>query len=159
MHLRAACLVVIAFLGCTPVADPQLPPDAAPLDETELVLHAQYTGVVQRTRTVIRDADEWSRFWTQAHNRVMPQPPVPAIDFARNVVVAAGMGTRNSGGFSIEIEQVYGADDDVFVVVKEHSPGSGCITTAALTAPVAAVRVPRAGADVSFVERSETISC
>ena len=159
MRARTICLFVVAILGCTPVVDPQLPPDSVPLDETEQVLDAQYTGLVQRERTVIRDAQAWSRFWRQAHSNVMPQPPVPSIDFTRNIVVAAAMGTRNTGGFSIDIEGVYVADTDIYVVVEERTPGTRCITTQALTAPAAAVRLPRAGASVSFVERSETLNC
>jgi hypothetical protein len=159
MHVRTRCLIVVAILGCTPVVDPQLPPGGAPLDETEQVLNAQYTGLVERERTVIRDAQAWSRFWSQAHRNVMPQPPVPSIDFARNIVVAAAMGTRNNGGFSIEIVQVYAVDEHLHVVVEERSPGPDCITTQALTAPVAAVRIPRVGGSVSFVERRATLNC
>jgi hypothetical protein len=159
MRVRTSNLVIVAILGCTPVVDPQLPPGGAPLDETEQVLKAQYTGVAQRERTVIRDAQAWSRFWSRAHSTVMPQPPVPSIDFTRNMVVAAAMGTRSNGGFSIDIAQVYAADDDLHVVVEERSPGANCITTQALTAPVAAVRIPRVGASVSFIERNATVRC
>lgn len=159
MRVRTRSLVVAAILGCTPVVDPQLPPGGAPLDDTEQVLNAQYTGLAQRERTVIRDAQAWSRFWRQAHANVMPRPPVPSIDFTRNIVVAAAMGTRNNGGFGIEIERVYAVGDDLHVVVEERSPAPNCITTQALTAPVAAVRIPRVGAPVSFVERSRTFTC
>lgn len=149
----------MAILGCAPVADPQLPPGGVPLDETEQLLEAQYTGFVQRDRLVIRDAEAWSQFWNQAHSNVMPQPSVPSIDFTRNMVVAATMGSRGSGGYSIRIDPVYAADDALYVVVEERSPGAGCVTTAAITAPAAAVRIPRAGGSVSFVERSETFNC
>lgn len=159
MRVRTSCLALVAILGCTPVVDPQLPPDGTPLDGTEQVLDAHYTGLVLRERTVIRDAQAWSRFWNQAHSNVMPQPRVPSIDFTRNIVVAAAMGTRNTGGYSIDVEGVYVAGDDVHVVVEERSPGTNCITTQALTAPAVAVRVPRVGASVSFVERSQTVSC
>ena len=159
MRVRTRCLAIVAILGCTPVVDPQLPPGGTPLDETERVLQAQYTGLVERERAVIRDAQTWSQFWSRAHRNVMPQPPAPTIDFTRNIVVAAAMGTRSNGGFSIGIEQVYAADGDLYVVVEERSPGPNCITTQALTAPVAAVRVPRPGAPVSFIERSETFRC
>ena len=159
MRATTTCLAIVAILGCTPVVDPQLPPDGVPLDETERLLEAQYTGLVQRQRAVIRDVQGWRAFWNQAHSTVMPQPPVPSVDFTRNVVVAAAMGTRSSGGYSIGIEQVYADGDHLHVVVAERSPGANCITTQALTAPVAAVRVPRVGASVSFIERSETVSC
>lgn len=159
MRSWCRCLVAVAILGCAPVADPQLPPGGVPLDDTELVLRDQYTGFVDRERLVIRDAQAWSAFWSQAHSRVMPEPSVPSIDFSRNIVVAAAMGTRPNGGYSIQVRQVYELDGGLYVLVSERSPGPGCVTTQALTAPVAAVRVPRPGAPVTFVERSQTITC
>ena len=38
MRVRTSCLALVAILGCTPVVDPQLPPDGTPLDGTEQVL-------------------------------------------------------------------------------------------------------------------------
>lgn len=159
MRAWTLCLSAIAILACTPVADPQLPPSAAQVDDTEQVLRAHYTGVTSRQRLVIRDAQAWSEFWEQVHSNVMPQPPVPSIDFARNIVVAAAMGTRPTGGFSIQIDDVYTDEEELYAVVEERSPGGNCILTQALTAPVVAVRVPRVAASVSFVERRETFTC
>jgi len=158
MRVWTLCLSVLAVLGCAPVADPQLPPGGIPVDNTEQLLRSQYTGFVQRSRLVIRDADAWSQFWSQAHSNMIPVPPVPSIDFTHNIVVAATMGSRSNGGHSIRIDP-YVADDDLYVVVEERSPGAGCVTTAAITTPAAALRIPRPGALVTFVERSETFSC
>lgn len=159
MRVWTLCLSALAVLGCAPVTDPQLPPGGVPVDNTEQLLRGQYSGFSQRARLVIRDAEAWSQFWNQAHGNVMPRPPVPSIDFAHNIVVAATMGSRSNGGHTIEIDRVYAADDGLHVVVEERSPGAGCVTTAAITAPAAAQRIPRPGASVSFVERSETFTC
>lgn len=157
---RARLAAIIALIGCTPAVDPQLPPGAAMLtDATELLLAEQYSGIGSRRREVVRDAPTWSKFWAQAHGHIMPQPAVPSIDFTKNVVVVAAMGTRSSGGYVIDIESLYEANGDVFAVVTERSPGVRCVTTAALTAPVVAVRVARPGMQVSFVERSEINDC
>ena len=133
--------------------------DGVPLEDVQHVLSNQYTGFNQRERLIIRDAQAWSQFWSQAHRTVMPQPPLPAIDFAQNVVIAATMGTRPNGGHSVQIEQVFEADGDLFVVVAERSPGANCVTTAAITAPAAAARIPRTSGTVSFIERRETFDC
>jgi hypothetical protein len=159
MRVWTICLSALAILGCAPVADPQLPPGGLPVDNTEQVLRSQYTGFVQRSRLVIRDAHAWSQFWNQAHANMIPVPHVPFIDFTQNIVVAATMGSRSNGGHAIQIDPVYAADDDLYVVVEERAPGPGCVTTAAITAPAVAVRIPRPGASVTFVERSETFTC
>lgn len=157
---RLLAAAVAAVVGCTAVVDPQLPPGGVPLDdEVEIVLKSHYSGHGQRQRLVIRDAEAWGRFWERAHSSIEPMPPTPDIDFSRNVVVAATMGSRSHGGFSIQVESIYELDRRVNVVIRERSPGANCITTAAFTAPATAVRIGRPGAEIVFVERTETFSC
>ncbi len=159
MRVWTICLVAVAILACAPVADPQLPPGGVPRDDTQQVFSTHYSGIDSRQRLVIRDADAWQQFWSRAHSTVIPQPPAPSIDFSQNIVVAAAMGSRPTGGYTIQFEEVYQANDDVYIAVNERSPGANCILTQALTSPVAAIRVPRPGASVSFVERAETFNC
>ncbi|MGH7636966.1 MAG: protease complex subunit PrcB family protein [Gemmatimonadaceae bacterium] len=156
-HLAA---IVVTLIGCTPAVDPQLPPDAVKLaDATEVILEQSYSGIEDRSRLVIRDAHAWSAFWNQAYRSHIPLPSVPEIDFGRNIVIVAGMGSRNTGGYGITFHSVHEADDVLYVVVRESSPGRSCIVTQALTQPVIAVRVSRPNAHVKFIERSETFDC
>ena len=156
-HLAA---IVATLLGCTPAMDPQLPPDAVKLaGATEVVLDQSYSGIEDRRRLVLRDAQAWSAFWHDAYGRQMPVPSVPEIDFGRNIVIVAGLGTRNTGGYGITFDSIYEADGVLYAVVQESSPGRSCIVTQALTQPVIAVRVSRPDADVRFIERSETFDC
>jgi hypothetical protein len=157
IHLVA---IVVPLIGCTPAVDPQLPPDAVKLEgATETVLHNSYSGIVDRRRLVIRDPQAWSAVWNEAYRRHIPVPSVPEIDFSRNIVIVAGMGSRGTGGYGITFDTIYEADDVLYAVVRESAPGRSCIVTQALTQPVTAVRVARPGADVRFIERSETVDC
>ena len=156
IHLAA---VVVTMIGCTPAMDPQLPPDAVKLEGATEVVQQSYSGMVDRRRLVIRDAQAWSAFWNQVYGRHLPVPPVPDIDFGRSVVIAGSMGLRGAGGYGIAFDTIYEADDVLYVVVRESSPGRSCIVTQALTQPVTAVRVARPGAEVRFIERSETVDC
>jgi len=123
-----------------------------------LVAH-QTSGIETRERRVIDSAADWETTWRRIFQDQQPAPSVPAIDFGSDLVVLAAMGTQSSGGFSITIEGVYRTADRLFVVVRESSPGENCLSTAALTAPVAAVRVQRTGLPVDFIERKATKSC
>lgn len=152
--------IIVTLIGCTPAMDPQLPPDAVKLtDATETVLEQSYSGIVDRRRLVIRDPQAWSAFWNQAYSRQIPVPSVPEIDFGRNIVIVASMGTRNTGGYGITFDTIYETDDVLYALVRERSPGRSCIVTQALTEPVIAMRVSRPGAEVKFLERSETFDC
>lgn len=164
--LRRSLLAAIALgalaSACDSVTEPRVPAGAVALQMEQLpddVAQYLYSGVNDRRRLFIKDAAAWTALWAEVTANLQPPPPVPAIDFDTEAVVVASMGTRPSGGYSIAIEGVYEADGKLYVEVREVSPGSNCITTAALTAPVHAVRVPTRTGPVVFVEHAETRSC
>jgi hypothetical protein len=67
------------------------------------------------------------------------------------------MGTRGSTGYDIVVREVVARDGGLDVTVQEIEPDrSGaygvCGGLAVMTAPVAAMRVPRAEGEVRFIE-------
>jgi hypothetical protein len=153
---------LLTMAACSDAQAPEVPPNAALLpaavleDLTPFRFHSGFEG---RERLVIRDPATWERTWRALVAAVQPAPPVPAVDFTRDMVVLAAMGTRRSGGFVIDVEGVYDGGGRVYAAVLETSPGAGCAVTLAITTPVAAVRVPRRDGPVTFVERSRTVDC
>lgn len=126
----------------------------------DTVLSENHSGVTARTRLLIDGQSEWERFWARVHEGRDPAPAPPAIDFDRNVVVAAAMGETSSGGHAIGVEAVARSGDTLYARIVETSPGDDCVVTAALTHPVQAVRVPVSGVNTLItVERSETHTC
>ncbi len=119
----------------------------------------QASSHVESARVVIRDAAEWGRYWAGIVDQISPTPPVPAVDFARQFVVAASMGQRSSGGYTIDVTAVYQRGGAVHVVVKSVSPGSSCGAAMVMTAPVVAVAIDRVDGEVRFIETSETTDC
>lgn len=126
----------------TPPAD--RPPELA-------MIHYRHTsGFDARTQMVIRDSASWGPAWLRLLGSHSPKPPLPRVDFSREMLVIASMGTRSSGGYSIAIDSVYVERDTVFFKIRERSPGPSCGTTAALTAPVGLARVERSDLPVGF---------
>lgn len=153
-------LGVNASCSAVAVAGVDLPANARQIQQEPVELVREYySGVGSRQRAVIRDGVTWAGFFSEVMRTRQPQPPVPGVDFGEDMVIAAAMGTRPSGGHAIRIDGVYESDGDLYVVVRQVSPGPGCLTTAALTAPVVAVRTPRHTGAVRFVEREETLTC
>jgi len=108
---------------------------------------------------VVRDSQAWSALWAQIVANHSPTPPVPSIDFSREMLIVAAMGTRNTGGYSIKVESVSGSSTELVATVTATSPGRSCMTTQALTAPVDIVRVPRSELPVRFVEQRSVNEC
>jgi hypothetical protein len=75
------------------------------------------------------------------------------------MLLVAAMGTRSTGGYTIEIEAVDRDSSAITASVRSRSPGKSCGTTAALTAPVDIVRIPRSDHPVRFVEEHIVTNC
>lgn len=158
-------LILAALAGCdgqstalTEQPDLQIPDDAVSIT-VEPVFSMPYSGVRDARRLVIRDAATWNAFWDEVTAIVAPRPDAPAVDFEQEMVIAVAMGERRTGGYMISIPEVYEAQGSVYAVVEEVAPAGACVVTHTLSAPVAAVRLPRRDADVSFVEREVTLRC
>ena len=167
MHVtRALCILAVLQLpACRPASEPEVTgvPSGAIAVQTrafpEPVASLLYTGVPDRRRVVIRDAAAWQQLWVEVTEHQQPRPALPAVDFAQEEIVVAAMGMKPSGGHTIAIDGVYEAEGRRFVAVRETSPGAGCFVTGALTSPLAAVRVARSSAPVTFVEKAEARRC
>ncbi len=170
--MRSLLLVLaVALFVTTACARAQTPTDGAPpqtvpegateltVEAVEEIANRFYSGIQDQRRVVIRNPEDWRAFWTEF--TVLQQPPqdAPIIDFDRQMVIVATMGRQTTGGHLVTIPAVYEHEGKLFVEVVEVSPGAGCMTTQALTAPATAIKVEAKDDPVTFVERSEQQSC
>ena len=108
---------------------------------------------------VIRDQVTWEAVWRelQAGSDVVS---TPAVDFAREMVVMVAAGQKPSGGHAVYVDGTsQGADGGLVLHVTETAPGTGCMSTMALTSPVDVVRVARATGEVRVAARRAAAPC
>ncbi|HEY8210989.1 MAG TPA: protease complex subunit PrcB family protein [Myxococcaceae bacterium] len=118
-----------------------------------------YSGFKEPARLVIRDQQAWASAWATL---MKPNPGAsgpPIVDFSSEMVILAAMGERNRGGFGIDMTEAALASDALYVSVLETSPGVSCVTTDAITSPVALTRVARYDGEVKFSENARTTDC
>jgi hypothetical protein len=148
-----------------PPAEPAANPPAAqpdtasdqPAAEVEIRRIGRWisSGVRGSRRLVIRDSATWSQFWAELGAGVRPK-----VDFGRDLVIAVASGERSTGGHDILVQRVGRSGGELRIEVLETSPGTDCMTTAALTQPVDVVVVPAAGVTGwSFIDRAATRAC
>lgn len=161
--LLAGATATVIGCGGASVDASHFPPFAQPIAIRPLPgaesMQFTYSGITTRQRLVIRDAATWADVWPQIAGSVQPLPPAPAVDFASDLVIVAAMGTRRTGGYSISIDEVRVASEDAWISVTETSPGSGCIVTQALTAPVAVAVMTRFAGRARFLEHRSVRVC
>ena len=170
-YLLAAILLLLA--ACTAVEEPQLRPslpeeqkplepqpaepapeeNACPPDEVLnfTSLHrSSYEGLEDAQTRVVEDAQSWMALWREMTRDRQPAPPTPTVNFENEMVLAAFLGQRSTGGHSIEITQVEIKDCTMLVTVERSSPPPGGMVTMAFTQPSHAVIVARTDLPVEF---------
>ncbi|MBI2369409.1 MAG: protease complex subunit PrcB family protein [Deltaproteobacteria bacterium] len=108
------------------------------------------SGITTATRAVIRDQGAWARLWSEHTARLMPVPPVPPVDFSREMVVGVFAGEQRTGGFEIEIIRIEQGSEGIAVQYRERAPSPGDLVPQALTQPYHLVRLRRLEGTVAF---------
>lgn len=150
-------LVCLLFVACDEDS-PTAPQDTPLVFET--VVKASYSGFFEPARGTVRTAEEWGQVWQTLHAGLSPMPPLPAIDFDREMVVLAAAGTRSNGCYALDITGARRrGNGGVELEVTETVPGPTCACTEALTQPVHVVKVVRVPGPETFVERRSQRRC
>ena len=102
---------------------------------------------------VIRDAVTYAEL-TKLDNAL---PKLDAEFFKSKAVIAAYLGTRNTGGYSIEIRgeealsAAYPTPAKAFIRVVEKAPGKGVMVPQMITSPFKIVSIPAAGVPSIYI--------
>jgi hypothetical protein len=158
--VRPQCLAIVLAIGlasCAQAGDrPAAPtPTAAPAAAGPLAITTIAKGSDTEYGTkpedvVVRDAAAWKTLWEKANAALVPQPALPAVDFAKECVIAVFAGEKKSTGHAVEVAKVEATAAGLVVTVRETAPKAGSMTGAALTYPFHIVRVPSTAAKVEF---------
>ena len=117
------------------------------------------SGICDQLRIVIRDRDAWSYLWKRIYTPVCPTlPPLPDIDFSREMVVVVGLGTRPSSGYGIIVDGAYERGERLEVEVRSVTV-KGCGQFAVMTVPLDIVRLPKIDRPVVFREIEVVQNC
>ena len=115
-----------------------------------------FSRIGEVKQEVIKSADAWEKLWKQHATAAGESEKVPAVDFSKEMVVVATMGTKRTGGYTIEIVGVEAKDKTLRISVKKTSPPPDAMTIQALTAPFHFVAVPKSNLKPEFVEVKPT---
>jgi hypothetical protein len=139
----------------TPPAPPPAAPDAAPALEP---IRGPFAGYPGTERLVVKDAARWREVWAALQGGLRDAPP-PEVDFAREMVLVAALGSRPTGGFTVGFERPRLEGGVLVVDVVEGRPGPGCMVTQAFTQPVAVARLARHEGEVRFADVRRVNRC
>ena len=119
--------------------------------ELRTLARGQNSGVTKASEVVVRTAEEWQKLWAQHGAPQRPSPPLPRVDFGREMVVAVFMGEQRTGGYGIQVTGLRVGDRAITVEVKRSQPPPDAIVTQALTQPFHLVAIKKSDLPVKFV--------
>ncbi len=157
--------IVVGFVGAilalTACGSPTSPSTPLPLTRfrAEPTSFLSGSGFDQPRTLVIHDRDTWVRTWADIYRRADPPPPMPAVDFANEMVVLAALGPKPSSGFEVLFTGASEAGDVVTVELDSRTPGPSCVTLTVITSPVDIARIPRRNGAVTFKTTSSVVNC
>src|SRR6266853_500439 len=110
-----------------------------------------FSGIREVKQEVVTSAGAWEKLWKQHTQGAGESEKIPAVDFSKEMVVVATMGTKRTGGYAIEIVGVEAKDKTLKISVKKSSPPPDAMTIQALTAPFHFVAVLKSNLKSEFV--------
>ena len=109
------------------------------------------SGLTQATNLVIRDQAQWAELWKRHTGSSAVSTNLPAVDFQRELVIAAAMGQKRTGGYAIRIERAETNATQLRILIMEQLPDPERMVTQALTAPFHFAAFPRSDLRAEFV--------
>ena len=92
---------------------------------------------------IIQTQQELDSIWTIIYANTLPSTDSPEVDFDKELVLIAFMGTFPTGGYSIKITEVKLEDGVYNYNILTSSPDTNSVVTNAFTAPYHLVRFSR----------------
>jgi hypothetical protein len=123
------------------------------------VIESEQSGIQVPQRMVIRDEATWETVWAELEGPSTNAMPIPQIDFTRNMILVATLGTKPTAGYTVSLGPTYETDTQVTTYVQKTSPGKKCGTAEMVTHPFSAASLPRSDLVVKFVETEEVKDC
>ena len=154
MRRLAPILALLVLASCN--SDSSSPTGADGAVPFVTVHKEQSTGIKTRRAEIISRADLWAQAWEEIVSNRSPKPPVPVVDFERNIVILAALGETGDACKSVAIENVERRSGELQVSIKETRPPMSCVCPPVTVQPVHVVSVPRAATGAQFSFRSVT---
>lgn len=139
MHARLLPLVIIAATAVSAVS-------AA--DALRSLGMGQQSGVQKPERVVVRSQPEWEALWKRSAPSKSQAGAAPKVDWSKEMVLAAFLGSRSTGGYGVQIVEARQVNGKLEVRAEERRPQPGGFVTQAFTAPFHIVAVPKSALPV-----------
>ncbi len=111
-------------------------------------------GGSEQMNLVMKTDKDFRYIWDLTHRSIEPKPPLPDIDFNKEIAACVMMGQRNSSGYSVKVGNITAFADSVVINVLYDESG-GMLTV--MTYPYEIIKFPKTEKKIVFNTVSEGI--
>jgi hypothetical protein len=122
----------------------------------EVLLEGTFSGIKEPLQKVVTTNEEWEELWKKHVSVIVPQPPVPEVDFENNVVAALFAGEKMKSGYQIRLKEVVPQGKDVIIRYKMVEPPQNSFTLTVLTQPFIFIKIPKPEGTVQMTQQEAT---
>lgn len=154
MRTVASIALLIALAGCGGGDSSPTAPDG-PIAFTD-VHRSKASGMRTAGAQIVSRPEPWMAMWDSIVLGQTPKPPMPAIDFEKNILIVATLGETPDSCKHVRIDQVVRRNGALDVTISEVRPPASCTCPPVVVQPVHVVSVPRAALGANYLWRTVT---
>ena len=130
----------------------QTQPQTVPIVNYEILEQGTYTGVKDSFAKVLTNQKDWEDLWKKHVSVLVPQPPVPEVDFDSYVVAAIFLGEKRTSGYQIVLKEIAAEANNVMVRYRTTDPPENSFTLQVLTQPHLLLKIEKPKGTVQLIK-------
>ncbi|HSP07549.1 MAG TPA: protease complex subunit PrcB family protein [Acidobacteriota bacterium] len=131
---------------------PQTQPQTEVTVRYDVMFQGTFSGLKDPLQQVIQNKKDFEDLWKKHVSVLVPQPPVPEVNFDTSVVVAIAIGEKNTSGYQILIRKVEPKTSDVLIHFHQTEPPANSLVLQVTTQPFVLLRVDKPKGQVQLVK-------
>lgn len=100
-----------------------------------------YSDIEEPVKRAFRNEGEWKKWWAEQFAN-SDAKDAPKVDFSKETVIVAAMGTKPTSGFKIDCTAITRQGDLITAVFTTQKPGPDDMLLQVLTSPYVVIAVP-----------------
>jgi hypothetical protein len=150
-------LALVLAAGCSGESDPTSPSGPVPFTQ---VAKEQFSGIGQRRAEVVALESRWVQLWDEITANRTPKPPIPHVDFEKELLIFASYGETGDACRDVQIEKVDRVNGALAVSILDKQRAPNCpVCPPVVARPVHVVSIPRAATGATYTWRVSTVAC
>ncbi len=129
----------------------QTQPQTNVMVTSEVVQQGTSSGIKDPIAKVISDQKEWEELWKRHVSVLVPQPPVPPVDFETESLAIIFAGEKRTSGYKVIVKNVAAEGNDVTVTYKLTEPPQNGFTLQVITQPFMILKVDKPSGTIKLV--------